>query len=249
MKAAIINKYVRLWRVGYLTNSNLTSAWLYTEIDSLKLKMLISLYALWIMTRPRRIQQSLILLKVKALKLALTVPILVTQKLIKKNDVIPIISHPKYKIIKLPPVTNITILTTKTSINKISRVTLGSYLKYAKVQIFIQKAIDRTRSAKDIERLSKQKSKPTSVEGVRQNHFPQDVQQMKLLIQTQNVAHTALAQNNVRVRVVRKKLPYNPSLLIHKNDAVTAIINNNPEKVKRPKIKLGACHLNVWSIK
>jgi hypothetical protein len=40
-------------------------------------------------------KQSLILLKAKALKAAFNVPILVDQKLIKKNEVIPTISQPK----------------------------------------------------------------------------------------------------------------------------------------------------------
>lgn len=75
------------------------------------------------------IKQSLILLKTKALKPAFTVPILVDQKLIKKKEVIPIISQPKYKTTMLPESTRIVILITKTSINKINRLVLGSYLK------------------------------------------------------------------------------------------------------------------------
>jgi hypothetical protein len=75
------------------------------------------------------IKQSLILLKTKALKAAFKVPVLVDQKFIKKKEVTPIISHPKYNIIKLPAKTNINILITNASINKISLVTFGSYLK------------------------------------------------------------------------------------------------------------------------
>jgi hypothetical protein len=78
---------------------------------------------------PINIKQSLILLNTKALKAAFKVPVRVDQKFIKKNEVTPIISHPKYSIIKFPANTNITMLITKESINKINLVTFGSYLK------------------------------------------------------------------------------------------------------------------------
>lgn len=73
---------------------------------------------------------SLTLLKEYALKAALNVLILATQKLIKKKDVNPISSQPKNKPIKLPEVTKNIIL----NMNKFKRTkrrsTFGSYLKY-----------------------------------------------------------------------------------------------------------------------
>ena len=54
--------------------------------------------------------KSLNLLNEKALNADLNVPILTDQKLIKKKDVIPIISHPKNKLTKLPEDTRKTIL-------------------------------------------------------------------------------------------------------------------------------------------
>jgi hypothetical protein len=73
--------------------------------------------------------KSLALLKEKALKAAFKVPTLVDQKLIKKKDVKPIISHPKNSITKLPDETKNTILITKPFKNKRSLSTSGSYLK------------------------------------------------------------------------------------------------------------------------
>ena len=58
-------------------------------------------------------KRSLNLLKEKALKADLKVPIRVDQKLIKKNDVMPIISQPKNKLTKLPEETKNTILMIK----------------------------------------------------------------------------------------------------------------------------------------
>lgn len=73
--------------------------------------------------------KSLTLLKENALKAALNVLDLVTQKLIRKKEVKPINSHPKNSIIKLPENTKNTILT----INKLNKIinlsTKGSYLK------------------------------------------------------------------------------------------------------------------------
>ena len=80
-----------------------------------------------IIIRAISMKQSLILLKTKALNAALSVPTLVDQKFIKKKEVIPIISQPKYKTTKLAAKTNITMLITKESINKISRLVFGSY--------------------------------------------------------------------------------------------------------------------------
>lgn len=56
---------------------------------------------------------SLIRLKLKALKLDFNVPRLDDQKLIKKNEVKPINSHPKKIVKKLLANTNITILNIK----------------------------------------------------------------------------------------------------------------------------------------
>lgn len=72
---------------------------------------------------------SLILLIKNALKAAFTVPILVFQKLIKKNDVNPINSQPKYNTKKLPPETNNIILPTNVLIKSNNLSTFGSYLK------------------------------------------------------------------------------------------------------------------------
>jgi hypothetical protein len=74
-------------------------------------------------------EASLNLLKTKALKAALSVDILVDQKLIKKKDVKPISSQPKNKTKKLPLVTKHIILITKQLIKSVNLSTLGSYLK------------------------------------------------------------------------------------------------------------------------
>lgn len=80
-------------------------------------------------------ETSLNLLKTKALNADFKVDTLVDQKLIKKNDVKPIISHPKNNTKKLPLVTKQIILITKQFIKRIKRSTLGSYLKYEKAYI------------------------------------------------------------------------------------------------------------------
>ena len=77
----------------------------------------------------KKSQKSLTLLKVNALKAALRVPIFVTQKFIKRNDVSPISSHPKNSITKLPEDTKKIILIINNSKNKINLSTSGSYLK------------------------------------------------------------------------------------------------------------------------
>jgi len=77
--------------------------------------------------------KSLVLLNENALNAAFKVPTLVDQKLIKKNEVKPIISQPKNSITKFPDETKKTILI----INKFKKIinlsTNGSYLKYEKV--------------------------------------------------------------------------------------------------------------------
>jgi hypothetical protein len=75
------------------------------------------------------------LLNEYALNAAFKVPILLDQKLIRKNEVIPIISHPKNITIKLPELTNKTMLNINKFKNKSKRSTRGSYRKYEKVKI------------------------------------------------------------------------------------------------------------------
>jgi len=74
--------------------------------------------------------KSLNLLKVKALNADFNELILVDQKLISKNEVIPIISQPKNKTKKLPLITSITILITNKFIKRDNLSIIGSYLKY-----------------------------------------------------------------------------------------------------------------------
>jgi hypothetical protein len=71
----------------------------------------------------------------KALKAAFNVPILVTQKLIKKKEVKPISSHPKNKIIIFPAETRSNILKIKEHKNSKNLSTRGSYLKYENAYI------------------------------------------------------------------------------------------------------------------
>jgi hypothetical protein len=66
---------------------------------------------------------------------------LVVQKLIKKNEVNPINSHPKNNIIVLPEVTKKIILMTNERINNKNLSTNGSYLKYENAYIYTKKAI------------------------------------------------------------------------------------------------------------
>ena len=72
---------------------------------------------------------SLILLKKNALKADFNVDILVDQKFISKKDVIPIISHPKNKTIKLLLDTNKIILPINIHKKIKNLSTKGSYLK------------------------------------------------------------------------------------------------------------------------
>ena len=84
---------------------------------------------LYIIIKNIKIKKSLILLKENALKAAFKVPTLVTQKLINKNDVKPIISQPKNIMIKLPEETKNSILMIKEHKNNKNLSTKGSYLK------------------------------------------------------------------------------------------------------------------------
>ena len=70
--------------------------------------------------------KSLVLLNEYALNAAFSVPTLVDQKLIKKNDVSPISSQPRNNIIKLPDDTNSAILIINPFKNNTSRSTRGS---------------------------------------------------------------------------------------------------------------------------
>lgn len=72
---------------------------------------------------------SLILLKKNALKLDLTVPLLVLQKLIKKKDDRPIDSQPKKSVNKLLLNTSIIILKINQFISKVNISSCASYFK------------------------------------------------------------------------------------------------------------------------
>lgn len=76
-----------------------------------------------------KIAASLNLLKEKALKADLRVEERSPQKLIKKNDVRPISSHPKKKTTRFPELTSTTILAMNAFMREMSRLTWGSYLK------------------------------------------------------------------------------------------------------------------------
>jgi len=85
---------------------------------------------LYIIIRNIKIKKSLILLNENALNAAFNVPTLVTQKLINKKEVKPIISQPKNIMIKLPDETKNNILTIKEHKNNKNLSVRGSYLKY-----------------------------------------------------------------------------------------------------------------------
>ena len=72
---------------------------------------------------------SLILLKKNALKLDLTVPLLVLQKLIKKKDDKPIDSHPRKSVNKLLLKTSMIILKINQFIIKVNISSCASYFK------------------------------------------------------------------------------------------------------------------------
>jgi len=104
---------------------------------------------------------SLILLKEYALNAAFSVPTLADQKLINKNEVKPINSQPRKRIIKLPHVTKKAILIINEFKNKTNLSTKGSYLKYEKVYIYTNMAIVIVKKAKLIEMVSIKKSNET----------------------------------------------------------------------------------------
>lgn len=87
-------------------------------------------------------------MKLKALKAAFNVETLLTQKLIKKKEVKPIISQPKNKLIRLPELTKKIILIINKFNNTSNRSTNGSYLKYEKVNIYTKIAIDNVKKPK-----------------------------------------------------------------------------------------------------
>jgi hypothetical protein len=72
---------------------------------------------------------SLILLKKNALKLDLTVPLLVLQKLIKKKDDKPIDSQPKNNVNKLLLKTSMIILKINQFISRVNMSSCASYFK------------------------------------------------------------------------------------------------------------------------
>jgi hypothetical protein len=80
-------------------------------------------------TIPISKKKSLILLKENALKAAFSVPMRDTQKLISRNDVRPINSHPKNNIIRLLAETSTNMLIINDAKNNKKRSTKGSYLK------------------------------------------------------------------------------------------------------------------------
>jgi hypothetical protein len=84
---------------------------------------------MFIKTRDTNKNKSLTLLKKKALKLDLTVPRLVLQKLIKKKEDRPIDSQPKNNVNKLSAKTRIIILNMNQFINIVNISSLASYLK------------------------------------------------------------------------------------------------------------------------
>ena len=81
--------------------------------------------------RNKKRKKSLILLNVNALNADFNVAVLVTQKLIRQNEVKPINSQPKNNIMVLPEDTKKIILITNDNINNKNLSTKGSYLKYA----------------------------------------------------------------------------------------------------------------------
>lgn len=87
---------------------------MFNDIIVNKLSILLTLYIFHNIARPIIKKISLILLKAKALKLQTKVVDLNFQKLISKNEVKPINSHPKIKLKKL-------LLITKKIIEKINQ--------------------------------------------------------------------------------------------------------------------------------
>jgi hypothetical protein len=79
--------------------------------------------------------------------------------LIKKNDVTPIISHPKNKFTKFPDKTKNTILITNKFKSTINLSTKGSYLKYENANKYANTAIVIVKKAKPNDILSINKSK------------------------------------------------------------------------------------------
>lgn len=119
----------------------------------------------------KRRPRSLSLLKTKALNAAFKELTLVDQKLIKKNEVKPISSHPKNSTIKFPLITKMHILIINSVIKVNKRSTCGSYLKYENEYISTQKPIDSIRLIYVIESLSSKISKETATEPGKLNHL------------------------------------------------------------------------------
>jgi hypothetical protein len=101
------------------------------------------------------------LLKEYALNAAFRVPTRDDQKLITKNEVSPIISHPKNRFIRLPEETKKTILIINIFKKRINLSMRGSYLKYAKVYIYTNCAIVNVKKEKLTDVVSIRKSNET----------------------------------------------------------------------------------------
>lgn len=119
--------------------------------------------------------KSLVLLNEYALNAAFRVPTLVDQKLIKKNEVNPIISQPRKSKIKFPDDTKNTILIINKFKNKINLSTNGSYLKYENVYIYTKIAIVKVKKEKLTEIISIKKSNEILKSVVKYIHLPNDI--------------------------------------------------------------------------
>jgi hypothetical protein len=158
-------------------------------------------------TKQMNKKKSLTLLNKKALKAALTVPIRVDQKLIKKKEVIPTSSHPRYNTAKFKAKTIITMLITKRLINKINLLTFGSYLKYAKVYMLIKNAMVRTNTTKAMLRLSRYSSKLTTSESLIWNHLPKFITWVRLSSQIKYAAARLAIQKKNKDTIITIKTP------------------------------------------
>lgn len=107
-----------------------------------------------------------------ALKLAFSVPTLVCQKFMRRNDVNPISSQPKKNITRLPASMSKLILSTKAFNNRSRLLTQGSYLKYAKVKKLTNTAIVMTSNKKLYAKKSRPRLKSMRSVGVSHKNVP-----------------------------------------------------------------------------
>ena len=98
-------------------------------INILKSDIIVVCVCEYIITKPHNNNKSLTKLNENALKLDFRVDLLDDQKLIKKNDVNPISSHPKNKVKKLLENIKINILYIKLLIQKTNPISSASFLK------------------------------------------------------------------------------------------------------------------------